>query len=88
MKHILSCAVAWCYRHPLTVILTLAFAVGLTAGALVEEKPVYQGDYWVRCGTNLPVLAKAYHYQNQFYYEVDGKRLQVKLSKCTITRPE
>lgn len=88
MENLALRLVAWCYHHPLTAILALALTVGLTVGSMVEEKPVYQGDYWLKCGAEMPVLTKAYHFENGFYYEVDGKRLRVKLSKCTITKKD
>lgn len=77
MENIFLRLVAWCYRHPLTAILALALTVGLSVGSMVEEKPVYQGDYWLHCGGGLPVQVKAYHFENKFYYEdLSGKRLQ------------
>ena len=88
MENVFFTLAVWCRRYPLTIIMVLAVVVGVTVGSMVEEKPVYQGDVWIKCGVEMPVQAKAYHFKNQFYYEVDGRRLQVKLSRCTITRPE
>lgn len=88
MENLFLRLVAWCYQYPLTVTLALGLAAGISFATLVEEEPVYQGEYWLKCGPEMPILAKAYHFENQFYYEVDGKRLLVKLSKCTITKHE
>ena len=87
MENIALRLLAWCYQHTLTTIMVVALTVGLVASSFVNEEPVYQGDYWVHCGANMPIAVRAYHFENKFYYEdLGGERVEVKLSRCTITK--